>query len=141
MTQEKGLSPHWLQAGQFMRNCEDEIYKSVRYQVPFAVVTARLMFINNGCDEVMEHFVETGLRQIDFAGRVSADRYALGLPFTGSKGAEVVAARLRLLLIEFNPIVGTAIAPDDGATSPLLLHAADRIAHEKLAEARTRRIA
>jgi hypothetical protein len=107
---KKELSPHWLTTEQFMRTCEDEIYKAVRYQVPFTVVTAKLGFMNNGCDEVMEHFVETGLRQIDFAGRVSPDRYALGLPFTAAKGADVVAARLRLLLIEFNPIVGTAIA-------------------------------
>ena len=141
MAPKKELSPHWLNAGQFMRTCEDEIYKAVRYEVPFSVVTARLGFINSGCDEVMEHFLETGLRQIDFAGRVSSDRYALGLPFTGVRGAEVVAARLRLLLIEFNPIVGTAVAPEDGATSTLLLYAADRSAHEKLAQSMQRRVA
>src|SRR5688572_7945572 len=110
------LSPHWLTTDQFLRTSEDEIYKAVRYSVPFAVVTAKLGFINGGCDALIEQFVETGLRQIDFAGRVAPDRYALGLPFTVAKGADVVAARLRLLLIEFNPLVGTAIAPDEGAS-------------------------
>jgi len=135
------LSPHWFTADLFLRMAEDEIYKSVRYSVPFAVVTAKLGFVNGGCDEYMEQFVESGLRQIDFAGKVAPDRYALGLPFTAAKGAEVVAVRLRLLLIEFNPIVGTAIAPDEGASIGSLLASADRSAHEKAAQGRQQRSA
>jgi hypothetical protein len=118
-----------------MRLCEDEIYKSMRYGVPFTVVTAKLSFLNETTRDAIQQFVLSGLRQIDFAGMVSADRVALGLPFTPDKGGEVVAERLRRSLIDFQPVVGCATSPDMGADARQLLMNSDRLAHERLAAA------
>jgi hypothetical protein len=96
------------------------------------VVTAKVSFLNDVTRDAIQQFVTTGLRQIDFAGMVSADRVALGLPFTPQKGGDVVAERLRRSLIDFQPVVGTATAPDMGADAAQLLMNSDRLAHEKL---------
>ena len=126
---------HWCETGTFLRLCEDEIYKSMRYGVSFTVVTAKMAFVSDVTRTAIEEFVKTGLRQIDFAGMVSNDRVALGLPFTPTQGGEVVAERLRRSLIDFQPVVGSATAPDMGADTRNLLMNSDRLAHEKLAAA------
>jgi hypothetical protein len=133
MTNNTQKSPHWYETGTFLRMCEDEIYKAMRYGVPFTVVTAKVTLLNAATDTAIQQFVQTGLRQIDFAGMVSQDRVALGLPFTDDRGGEVVAERLRRILIDFRPVVGFATAPNMGSTSSALLLQSDRAAHEKLA--------
>ena len=134
MTNNTHKSPHWCDTGTFLRMCEDEIYKSMRFGVPFTAVTAKLTLVNAATDAAIQQFVKTGLRQIDFAGMVSQDRVALGLPFTDEQGGEVVAERLRRMLIDFRPVVGFATAPNMGSTSSALLLQSDRSAHEKLAQ-------
>ena len=87
MTNQPSRNAHWCDTGTFLRLCEDEIYKSMRYGVPFSVVTAKIGFLNDSTKDAIEGFVKSGLRQIDFAGMVSRDRVALGLPFTNQQGA------------------------------------------------------
>ena len=133
MTNNTQKSPHWCETGIFMRMCEDEIYKAMRFGVPFSVVTAKVTLLNAATDAAIQQFVKTGLRQIDFAGMVSQDRVALGLPFTDDRGGEVVAERLRRALIDFRPVVGSATAPNMGTTASALLLQSDKSAHDKLA--------
>jgi hypothetical protein len=128
-----GKNPHWCETGVFLRMCEDEIYKSTRFAVPFSVITAHLGFLNDASQTAIEQFVQTGLRQIDFAGMVSRDRVAVGLPFTNEEGAQVVAERVRRAFIDFQPVVGSATAPNMGVDAANLLMTSDRLAHEKLA--------
>jgi hypothetical protein len=133
--------PHWCETGVFLRMCEDEIYKSMRFAVPFSVITAKLGFLNDASTAALQAFVKTGLRQIDFAGMVSRDRFAVGLPFTNEEGAEVVAERVRRAFIDFQPVVGSATAPNMGADAGNLLMNSDRLAHEKVNAPPARRYA
>ena len=40
-------SAHWCDTGTFLRMCEDEIYKAMRYGVPFTAVTAKVTLLNS----------------------------------------------------------------------------------------------
>jgi GGDEF domain-containing protein len=120
----------WYSIDPFVAKLDEEIYRAVRYGVPFSIVVVMLPFVNQNLCYTVERFMVRGLRQIDFVMKAAEDKYALALPSTGKEGAEVVANRLRQQFAGITgigsrgPLVGTAAAPEDGDQPNALLNIA-----------------
>jgi GGDEF domain-containing protein len=115
----------------FTARIEDEIYRSSRYQIPFSIVVASLAFTNRGTLEALDDFVRGKLRRLDVPGALSDRDFAIALPHTDRRGAEIVADRLRAEMLDFSPFVGVGSFPEDGTTSDALLRAALQDAHHR----------
>ena len=122
---------NWRKGEDFRVRLEDEIYRSSRYQIPFSIVVASLRFTNRGTQGALDDFVRMRLRRLDVPGALSDRDFAIALPHTDHAGCEIVADRLRAVLLDFSPLVGTSSFPEDGNTPEALLRAA-------LLDARTR---
>jgi len=130
MAPNSKLTATWYPLDEFLYKAEQEIFRALRYQVPFTVISCSLAYVNSTTGRLINDFVTDGLRQIDFAAKLGNGRYAFALPFTSSAGAESVASRLDTHVRSYQPVIGYASAPNDGKTVTILLNSAEQNSYE-----------
>ncbi|HEU0074764.1 MAG TPA: hypothetical protein VFS30_12240 [Dehalococcoidia bacterium] len=111
----------WRDRENLLRRIAEEAYRAARYRLPFTLLLVSLDFCNQGTDRDLKEFTGTGLRELDFAGKLGEGAYAIGMPNSPCKGAEVVANRLRRILIDYRPRTGVAGVPEGGVNPSELL--------------------
>lgn len=111
----------WCSREDLLRRIAEEAYRAARYGLPFSVLLVSLDFCNQGTDRDLKEFAATDLRELDFAGKLSEGAYAFGMPNSQREGAEVVADRLRRILIDYLPRTGVAGVPEGGVNPGELL--------------------
>jgi hypothetical protein len=112
LDRDSGLCMNWY----FRIRAEDEIARAERYATNFTVVAVHgdETTTMTAAGRALKHM----LREVDYAGDLG-DYIAIVLPNTGTKGAEVIAARVNATA----GLTATRIAtfPTDGATLSQLL--------------------
>ena len=124
----------WYQEAYLRLKIQDEVYRSLRYEVPLSVVVAQFPVFGRRTARTFHEFVSNQLRRLDFAGAFGDGLYALTLPHTPREGADVVAQRLEEAFPQSKPLVGVASIPEDGDCLTVdLLEIATRYALETTA--------
>jgi GGDEF domain-containing protein len=117
----------WYQSWYFDLRLEEELARSMRYQLPFTVVALRLVTPISGLSERtglnkrLAEIGETALRQTDIPALLGNNELAVLLPQTRPLESRIVVERLTRALGPYSPVVGLASYPEDSAESGVLL--------------------
>lgn len=137
----------------FMAQGEVELLRAIRYEKPLSLLMLDLDFFKNINDtyghqvgdtvlQVLSTICRDTLRQVDVAGRLGGEEFAVILPETTSIDALEVAERLRKavsntgvtisfgLPIHFTVSIGVTTLDNKDANIDMLLHQADQALYE-----------
>jgi diguanylate cyclase (GGDEF)-like protein len=95
----------------FYKLSEREIQRTLRYQHPLSMIFLQVIFFQNANinihpsvrNKVIRSVVQTilnNLREIDFVGRYKEDEFFVLLPETENQAAELIAKRIKKLILE-----------------------------------------
>ena len=118
------LRTAWCEREVFLQKIAEEAYRAARYRLPFSVLVSKVSFYHQGTERDLRNFVGTGLRELHFVCKVAEDSYAFGMPNSPRAGAEIVAGRLRRVLIGSKPRTGVADVPESSVNASELLASA-----------------
>jgi len=122
---------NWYQGWYFDLRLEEEVARSIRYQLPLSLLVFFLTEPSEGKDdgrllnELLSDIAMRKLRRMDIPAVLGDGEYAVSLPHTNLKQAEVVARRLAKWFKPFSVAYGIVSYPEDGQEPGHLLLAAE----------------
>lgn len=145
----------------FMAQGEVELSRSIRYDTPLSLMMLDIDFFKNVNDtyghqvgdtvlQVLSKICQNTLRQVDVAGRLGGEEFAVILPETTSEEALDVAERLRKAIantdvtipvglpIHFTVSIGVTTLNNKDVNIDMLLHQADQALYEAKEAGRNR---
>ena len=137
----------------FMSRGEVELSRAIRYDTPLSLMMLDIDFFKNVNDtyghqvgdtvlQVISKICQDTLRQVDLAGRLGGEEFAVILPETAAKEALEVAERLREAIaksevtlptglpIHFTASIGVTTLRDKNVNFDMLLNQADKALYE-----------